>query len=181
MEIKYSKKKEELRKENIPFDNNIEVGAMIEVPSAAMTADLLAQEADFFSIGTNDLIQYLMAVDRGNERVAHLYQPFNPAVIRLIDTVIKAARKNNKWVGVCGEMAGSPYSALLLVGMGAVELSASPASVPGIKKIIRSVSYKEARALAEKVLTFNSTARIKNFLTQQVEEIDREIIELYKE
>ena len=175
------KVRRELEREGALIAPRTEIGSMIEVPSAALMIEDFLPYVDFISIGTNDLIQYLLAVDRGNEKVAHLYQPFNPAVIRLIDSVIKAARKANKWVGVCGEMAGSPYSALLLVGMGVVELSASPASVPGVKKIIRSVSYKEARALAEKVLTFNSTARIKNFLTQQVEEIDREIIELYKE
>ncbi|HLA41337.1 MAG TPA: phosphoenolpyruvate--protein phosphotransferase, partial [Candidatus Glassbacteria bacterium] len=171
----------ELTSEGVKMGEKIEIGSMIEVPSAAMMIEDFLPYVDFISIGTNDLIQYLLAVDRGNERVAHLYQPFNPAVIRLINFVITAARKHNKWVGVCGEMAGNPYSALLLVGLGVDELSASPASIPGIKKIIRSVSIKQARRIAEEALTFNSMGKIKNYLTQQVEQIDRGIIEMYVE
>ena len=175
------KVRRELVDEGLPMPEKVEVGSMIEVPSAAMMVEDFLPFVDFISIGTNDLIQYLIAVDRGNERVAHLYEPFNPAVIRLINFVVSKARENNKWVGVCGEMAGNPYSALLLVGLGVDELSASPSSIPGIKKIIRSISYSHARKVADKVLTLNSVGRIKNYLAQQVEDIDKGIIELYTE
>ena len=175
------KVRRELVDEGLPIPEKVKVGSMIEVPSAAMMVEDFLPFVDFISIGTNDLIQYLIAVDRGNERVAHLYEPFNPAVIRLIDFVITKAKEYNKWVGVCGEMAGNPYSALLLVGLGVDELSASPTSIPGIKKIIRSISYSHAREVADKVLALNSVGRIKNYLAQQVQEIDRGIIELYTE
>ncbi|MFH1068515.1 MAG: phosphoenolpyruvate--protein phosphotransferase [Candidatus Glassbacteria bacterium] len=171
----------ELLDEGLPMKEKIEIGSMIEVPSAAIMVEDFLAYIDFISIGTNDLIQYLLAVDRGNARVAYLYQPFNPAVIRLVSSVVAAAKKHNKWVGVCGEMAGNPYSALLLVGLGVDELSASPAAIPGIKKIIRSVSSKKAREVAERVLTFNSVGKIKNYLAQQVEQIDRDIIGMYVE
>ena len=137
--------------------------------------------ADFISIGTNDLIQYVMATDRGNERVAHLYQPLNPAVIRLIHQVITSAKRNNTWVGVCGEMASYPHTALLLIGMGVDELSTSPSAIPEIKKIIRSISYKHARKVAEKVLSLQSVGRIKNYLLHEVEEIDKSIKDLFGE
>ena len=144
-------------------------------------AEEFVRYADFISIGTNDLIQYVMAADRGNERVAHLYQPLNPAVIRLISQVVKAAKHRGTRVGVCGEMAGYPHTALLLLGLGVDELSTAPSSIPGIKKIIRSVSYKDARMIAEKVLSLNSLGRIKNFLLHKVEEIDKSITGLYEE
>jgi phosphotransferase system enzyme I (PtsI) len=175
------KVRRELVHEGLSVPEKVEVGSMIEVPSAAMMVEDFFPFIDFISIGTNDLIQYLIAVDRGNERVANLYEPFNPAVIRLIDFVITKAKENNKWVGVCGEMAGNPYSALLLVGLGVDELSASPTSIPGIKKIIRSISYSHAREVADQVLTLNSVGRIKNYLAEQVQEIDKGIIELYTE
>src|SRR5207247_1851148 len=108
----------DLEKEDVPFDKNLDVGAMIEVPSAALTAEMIAQEVDFLSLGTNDLIQYTMAVDRVNERVANLYQPTHPAILRLIRGVVEAAHNNNIWVGVCGELAGDPLYVPLLAGMG---------------------------------------------------------------
>jgi phosphotransferase system enzyme I (PtsI) len=123
----------------------------------------------------------VLAVDRGNERVANLYQPHNPAVIRLINYVVAAARRMNTWVGVCGEMAGHPHTALLLVGLGVNELSTSPTAIPGIKKLIRSISYEEARRVAAEVLAFESAGKIKNYLTSKIGEIDKSLIELYAE
>ncbi len=124
---------------------------MIEVPSAALCADLLAREARFFSIGTNDLIQYSIAVDRGNDKIAHLYEPTHPAVIRLIKSVIDAAHRNNIWVGVCGEMAGDIQYTPLLIGLGVDELSASSSVVPRVKKAVQSLSLASCQAFANEV------------------------------
>jgi len=146
----------ELRKKSIPFDKNMEVGAMIEVPSAALTSDLLAKEIDFFSIGTNDLIQYALAVDRVNEKIAYLYEPAHPAVLRLIKTIIDNGHKAKVWVGMCGEMAGDVTLALVLLGLGLDEFSASPMVVPEIKRIIRSVKYSQAKKIAEEALSLST-------------------------
>jgi phosphotransferase system enzyme I (PtsI) len=146
------KVKKSLRSENIKFDENIEVGAMIEVPSAAIIADVLAKELDFISIGTNDLIQYTLAVDRVNENVTHLYDPSHPAILRLIKRIIDAGHEAGIDVGMCGEMAGDPYYTMLLLGMGLDEFSVSPAQIPKIKKIVRSVSYEESKTAAEQIL-----------------------------
>jgi phosphotransferase system enzyme I (PtsI) len=133
---------------------------MIEVPSAAIMADQLAREVDFFSIGTNDLIQYTLAVDRMNEKVAHLYEPTHPAILRLIKATVDAARKQNIWVGVCGEMAGDPILTPLLLGLGVDELSATPPLVAPVKFLIRRLKMNEARALAEFALNCESSAEI---------------------
>jgi len=175
------KVRRELEVEKVPMAENVQIGIMIEVPSAALMAEEFVQYVDFISIGTNDLIQYVMAADRGNERVAAFYQPLNPAVIRLIHQVITAAKRNNIWVGVCGEMASYPHTALLLIGLGVDELSTSPTAIPRIKKIIRSISYQHARRVAEKVLSLNSVGKIKNYLLQEVEDIDKSIKGLYGE
>ncbi|HRZ86585.1 MAG TPA: phosphoenolpyruvate--protein phosphotransferase [bacterium] len=154
--------KKELRAEKKKFDDNMEIGAMIEIPSAATTADILAKEADFFSIGTNDLIQYSLAIDRVNEKVAYLYEPMHPAIIRLVKFVIDAAHKEGLWVGMCGEMAGEPVSALILIGLGLNELSTSSMMVPEIKKVIRSVTLKEAQDLVVRVSQLTTADEIRH-------------------
>jgi phosphoenolpyruvate-protein phosphotransferase (PTS system enzyme I) len=157
--------KEELTARGVPFQPDIEVGIMIEVPGAALAADHLARDVKFFSIGTNDLIQYTLAVDRGNDRIAHLYEPTHPAVIRLIKMVIDAAHRNNIWVGVCGEMAGDITLTPLLLGLGVDELSASSTVVPRVKKAVQSVSIPVCEDLARTALeTDNSFAILHNCL-----------------
>ncbi len=159
--------KEELKKKKVPFDPNIPVGIMVEIPSAALAGDALAKECDFFSIGTNDLIQYTLAVDRGNEKIAHLYQAFHPAVLRLVKETIDAGRRGKIWVGLCGEMAADPQATVMLVGMGVDELSTSAQAIPEIKKIIRSVSYKEAQEHARKALELSTVDQVKAFLSEE--------------
>lgn len=154
------KVKTELKKEGTKFDSNIEVGAMIEVPSAALVADLLAKEVDFFSIGTNDLIQYSLAIDRVNEKVAYLYEPTHPAIIRLIKHVIDVAHSEGIWVGMCGEMAGDPITATIAVGLGIDELSTSAVVVPEIKKAIRSVTMAELKELIKEILEYDEAKLI---------------------
>jgi phosphotransferase system enzyme I (PtsI) len=144
--------KAELRSEGVPFDENIEIGAMIEIPSAAVAADVLARQVKFFSIGTNDLIQYALAVDRLNERIAHLYEPTHPAILRLIKMTVEAGHKNNIWVGVCGEMAGDPVLVPLLLGLGVNELSVAPSVLPQVKFLIRRMRLQDARKMAEDAL-----------------------------
>ena len=148
--------KAELRKENTPFNENLEVGVMIEIPSAALAAEALARKVKFFSVGTNDLIQYSLAVDRLNEKIAHLYEPTHPAILWLIRMTVDAARKNGIWVGVCGEMAGDPLAAPLLLGLGVDELSVAPLNVPRIKFLIRRMKMNEARELADCALHSDS-------------------------
>lgn len=141
--------KAELRAEKIPFDEKMDVGAMIEIPSAALIADSLAQHVNFFSIGSNDLIQYTLAADRTNDRVSHLYEPTHPAIIRLIKITVDAAHKRGIWAGVCGEIAGDPVLAPLLIGLGIDKLSAAPTLVGSVKYIVRRLKLSEAQALAE--------------------------------
>jgi phosphotransferase system enzyme I (PtsI) len=152
--------KAELRAEGKPFDENLEVGAMIEIPSAAISSDLIAREVDFFSIGTNDLIQYTIAVDRLNARIAHLYQPTHPAILRLIRTTVESARAHGIWVGVCGEMAGEVVLTPLLLGLGVTELSAGSAMVPRVKRAVQSLDMTVCRRLVEDVSGMDSAQKI---------------------
>ncbi len=163
--------KQELKAEGIPFDENLEVGIMVEIPSAAITADILAKEVDFFSIGTNDLIQYTLAVDRMNEHISYLYEPLHPAVLRLIKNVIDASHKAGKWTGMCGEMAGDTSATAILLGMGLDEFSMSASSIPQVKKIIRSLTYDEAKQIAEKALSMNEADEIRNMVNKALEKI----------
>lgn len=152
--------KAELRSEKIPFDENLQVGAMIEIPSAALIADALARRAKFFSIGSNDLIQYTLAADRTNEKVAHLYEPTHPAIVRLIKVTVEAANRNGIWTGVCGEIGGDPVLVPLLVGLGVEELSAAPPVIPEVKYMIRRIKFNEAQKLAEFALNSESPSEI---------------------
>jgi phosphotransferase system enzyme I (PtsI) len=168
-EVRQAKKyldeaKHQLRKENVPYDSRIKVGVMIEVPAAAVIAEDLAEEVDFLSIGTNDLIQYLLAVDRGNDVVAELYQEFNPAVVRFLRRIIERGKKKGVWVGMCGEMAGDPLATILLLGLGLDEFSVVPNMLPEIKKIIRSVKYSEAQKITKYVLSLKTEHEIKDHL-----------------
>jgi len=152
--------KQELRERGVEFHPDPDVGVMIEIPSAALCADHLAREVKFFSIGTNDLIQYAIAVDRVNENIAHLYEPTHPGVIRLLKMIVDAAHRQNIWVGVCGEMAGDIQLVPLLLGLGVDELSASSSVVPRVKKAVQSLSIPTCQSLAEEVLAMDTASAI---------------------
>ncbi len=158
--------KAELRGLSIPFDEGLKVGIMIEMPSAALIADLLAPEVDFFSIGTNDLIQYTMAVDRVNELVSYLYEPLHPAILRLVQSVARAAHAAGVSVSLCGEMAGDPVVAPVLVGLGLVELSMSAVAIPEVKAVLRATSRAELQELVERVLRMPSAGEIRDAVSQ---------------
>ena len=163
--------KKELRKDGHAFNEEIPVGAMIEVPSAAITSDILAKEAAFFSIGTNDLIQYSLAVDRVNEKIAYLYEPAHPAVLDLIKIVIDNGHKEKIPVGLCGEMAGDISLTMILLGLGLDEFSTSPIAVPEIKKIVRSINFSDAKEIAEKALTFNTGEEVQEYARGRLREL----------
>lgn len=154
-----------MRQDQIPFDEEIEVGIMVEIPSAAMTGDILAEEADFFSIGTNDLIQYSLAIDRINKNVAYLYEPLHPGMLRLIKQVIDAGHAKGIPVGMCGEMASDPKYTLLLLGMGLDQYSINADALLKIKKIVRSVTFDEAREIAQQALSHSSASDTERFIT----------------
>jgi phosphotransferase system enzyme I (PtsI) len=158
------KVKTQLAEQGVPFDAGTEVGIMIEVPSAAVMADVLAPQVDFFSIGTNDLIQYTMACDRVNERVTYLYDPLHPAVLRLIRGVIDAAHRQGKWVGMCGEMAGDLEAIPLLLGMGLDEFSMNPPAIPAAKALIRTLSVAQAKEIATHALTLSTAEEVREYL-----------------
>ena len=152
--------KGDLRSRGQAFNPELSIGAMIEIPSAAVTADVLSQQCKFFSIGTNDLIQYLLAIDRGNDRVAHLYEPTHPAVLRTIRGIIEEAHRRNIPVGVCGEMAGDPVFAPLLLGLGVDSLSMTPTWLPTIKFLVRAMTMADAKTLAQEALLMDSPKEI---------------------
>lgn len=166
----------DLKKHHVAFDEHIHVGAMIEIPSAALTAEMIAPAVDFFSIGSNDLIQYTMAVDRVNEKVANLYEPTHPAILRLIRAVVEAAHNNNIWVGVCGEMAGEPLFAPLLLGMGIDELSAGAANLARVKEVIRRLTLHEAQDLAAASLHASSGREVLAMLNALLQRVDPDLL-----
>jgi phosphotransferase system enzyme I (PtsI) len=168
--------KEDLEEEQIAFNRKMPVGTMVEVPSAALMAEQLAREVNFFSIGTNDLIQYTLAADRTNETVASLYNAGDPAVLRLIDQVVKAAQKHGTEVSVCGEMSGEPIYTMLLLGLGLRQLSVTPHNIPEIKKIIRSISIDEATQIAQEALRMETARDVNNYLREQTRRILPEVI-----
>jgi phosphotransferase system enzyme I (PtsI) len=155
----------DLRRENVPIAERVPLGVMIETPASVFGIDLLAREADFVSIGTNDLIQYTLAVDRGNEETAPIYEPLHPAVLRAIRAVVEAGRAHGKPVGICGEMAGEPLYAVVLLGLGLVEFSVSPFLVPEIKTILNESTCAEAATLAEECLALPTPADVRSLVS----------------
>ena len=163
---------QELDAEGVDYDHDLEIGIMVEIPSAAITADIIADEVDFFSIGTNDLCQYTLAVDRMNQNVSYLYDPLHPAILRLVKNVItQSHNKPGKFTGMCGEMAGDPVAALILLGLGLDEFSMSASSIPQVKKIIRSVSFEQAKAVADKAMTMQTGAEIRQYVQDTLKEL----------
>ena len=169
--------REDLEEQGIACRRDIPVGIMIEVPSAALRAGMLNREADFFSIGTNDLIQYTLAVDRGNERIANLYAASDPAVIGLIRDVVRAANRGKIGVSLCGEMAGQPEYVMLLLGLGLRDLSVTPPALPEVKKIIRSVSIRQCQRVARRVAGFDAAREVHNYLREEVRKIIPEVLD----
>ena len=170
--------KQELAEKKIPFNPVIDIGIMIEVPSAALTAHLLAPHVSFFSLGTNDLVQYTLAVDRVNERIAYLYEPTHPAILRLIKNTIDVGHEHGIWTGICGEMAGNPLLVPLLIGLGVDEFSVSPSSVLLVKDVIRKLRYSQAEELAEAVMASGTGSDVMSRCRALVKEIAPEILEL---
>ena len=166
----YMEVREELLEEGQPIDRNIEIGIMVEVPSAVIVADELAKEVDFFSIGTNDLIQYVLAIDRVNERVTYLYEPLHPAVLRFVSQVVKCGHDAGIRVAMCGEMAGEPTYTAILLGLGLDELSMTPSAIPRVKKIIRGLTLAESKKLLDKVMTFSLAAEIREYVEKYMRE-----------
>ena len=167
--------KQRLREKAVPFNENMPVGVMIEVPSAAMTADLLAKECNFFSIGTNDLIQYTLAVDRTNEKMAQFYEPGHPAVLRLIRRTISAAHDANIKVSLCGEMASDPTLAIVLLGLGLDSFSMSPTSIPAIKRAVRSIRFSDAQELARQALRLSTGQEVEEFMVAELTKLAPDI------
>jgi phosphotransferase system enzyme I (PtsI) len=159
---------DELSSEGIPFKADMPVGIMVEVPSAATVADILAREADFFSIGTNDLIQYMLAIDRSNESVAYLYRPMHPAIIRTIRFIVDAARKAGIPVGMCGEVASDPLVVPVLLGLGLNELSMDSVYIPAVKAVIRALTAVETREMVEEILELPTAKDIEDYASRKI-------------
>jgi phosphotransferase system enzyme I (PtsI) len=166
-----SEVKEDLFEEKVPFNKDIPIGTMIEVPSAAILSELMAKEVSFFSIGTNDLVQYTLAADRSNEDVASLYNPGDPAVLRLIEMVVKAAKHSNVALNVCGEMSGDLIYTMLFLGLGIRQLSVSPHSIPEIKQFIRMVNLKDAENVAKEAMRQQTARDVNNYLREQTRKL----------
>jgi phosphotransferase system enzyme I (PtsP) len=176
----FAEAKEELGREGTPFDRQMELGVMVEVPAAVQLADRFLREVDFLSIGTNDLIQYILAVDRSNRKVASLYEPLHPAVLAALASTIEAGNREGKRVAMCGEMAGDPLAALLLLGMGLEEFSMGSLYIPVIKKTIRSITFQGAKSIAQIVLQMDTVGEIKRYLFEQMRELGMiELLEMY--
>jgi phosphotransferase system enzyme I (PtsI) len=158
-EVKFS-----LKRKSVPFEEEVELGIMIETPAAALMAESLAPEVDFFSIGTNDLVQYTLAVDRGNELVSSLFQAYHPSVLKLVRETIEAGHRHNLRVGICGEIAGDPLATTLLVGLGIDELSLNPLVVPSVKRVVCSIEYERAKEVASLILETSSAEEVKAIL-----------------
>jgi phosphotransferase system enzyme I (PtsI) len=174
--------KKSLVKAKIPFDEEIRVGAMIEIPSASDIADILAKEVDFFSIGTNDLIQYALAVDRINEHVSYLYEPLHPAVLRIIRWVVRSGHEARIPVAICGEMAAEPVYAVVLLGLGLDEFSMNPLSIPKVKKVLRMSRFDESRSLVQQLFQFPTASEIESFLRSwMTRKFPEDFIEWYPE
>lgn len=163
--------KKELDQRKIQYDPHVKIGIMIEVPSAIMIAQELAREVDFFSIGTNDLIQYTLAIDRTNENVSYLYNPLHPAILRMLKKVVDAAHQERIEVSLCGEMASDPLYILVLLGLGFSELSMNALSIPRVKRIIRSVFFKDTKALVDQLLTISEEGLIESFVKKEMKKL----------
>ncbi len=159
--------KRELSEENAVFEADVPVGIMIEVPSAAIIADRIAPYVDFMSIGTNDLIQYTLAADRGNEKVAKWYRTYHPALLELIKRTIDAGHLHDIWVGMCGGMAGKILAIPFLVGLGIDELSVNPSLIPLAKAVIRRITYQDAREIADRAMTLNTHEQVEDYLRKE--------------
>ncbi|MCJ7579532.1 MAG: phosphoenolpyruvate--protein phosphotransferase, partial [Candidatus Aminicenantes bacterium] len=167
VKLLYNEVKDDLRAKKIAFDPDIPLGAMIEVPAAAVITDLLVKEVDFLSIGTNDLIQYFLAVDRSNEFVSYLYKPFHPSVLRMIKFIIETAQKEGKEVTVCGEMAADPLSAIVLLGFGLKRFSMNPIFIPRIKNVLRSVEYEYVQKIVQNAMTLKTAQEIEEYIIEK--------------
>jgi phosphotransferase system enzyme I (PtsI) len=163
----------------VPFDASPEIGVMIEVPSAVLMGDELAREADFLSVGSNDLIQYLLAIDRDNEALIEHYQPLHPAVLRALRQIVEAAHRHGKTIAMCGEMAGDPMSVPILVGLGFDRLSVAPYMIPEIKQTVRSLELRSCRELAAEALTREEPAEVYALISERLGSTFSDLLSLF--